>query len=762
MSVELGLGPAGQDYEDIRPLNSKAGMSDLFRAHKKGMNIDVVIKRVQRKVQSNIDEKNESEILKKLKHQYLPQIYDIIPGEDGYLYTVMDLIEGVNLQDYVKKHGPITQKQVHLWGCQLCEAVQYLQEEKEQKPTIIHCDIKPSNVMVTKNGDICLIDFGTSLISHGNMQASAFLTKGYAAPEQHYLARTKRNIRKGYASYVEEAIGAKKAEAAIAEETVLADQEETILAQNGSDETLLAPESASIRSAAAVGCTKTDGEGPQKPDNEGKKRIRISKATDIYAIGATLYYAVTAKRPEESIKDVEPLRALKPAVSDSIIAIIDRAMQKEPEKRFKDATAMLEALHNVDQMDRSYQRYIVQKRLLTAGLGIALLLSISSTAYGFYQMRLERENTYLNIISQAEEAKAGGDYEEGRTLLEKAIQQQPTRPDAYMDLAVLLYQQGQYQAAIDVLADAVQSRNLKLDGMSEAEQGEFYYVQGSCLYESKQYKKAIEALSRAVELSSETTAYYRSLAIALANNDQIEEAQLVLQELAQKGASSSDCDIVSAEIAAMQGQYKTAMTLYKKVFRETDDQQLLSHAYLMAAQLSEDNEDLPEAVSILEQAQKVLATNYSVLQRTMLADLYGQMAIQNPEQKAEYYEKAEKLLLELIESGMGTLATRLNMASVQQAMGNYEKAEQYLLELEQLYPQDYRVEMQLAYLYIDWQGTMDVEKRNYEQALMYYISAKEKYQQALANGQEDQNMAVLTNLISQLQSSGWLEEEQER
>ena len=138
MDIELELGPAGQDYDHIEPLNSKAGMSDLFRAHKKGLDVDVIIKRVRQSVQSEVDEQNEAEILKKVKHQYLPQIYDIIRGKDGYLYTVMDLIHGVNLQDYVQIHGPITQQQAYLWGCQLCEAVEYLQEEKDQK---LLCDV---------------------------------------------------------------------------------------------------------------------------------------------------------------------------------------------------------------------------------------------------------------------------------------------------------------------------------------------------------------------------------------------------------------------------------------------------------------------------------------------------------------------------------------------------------------------------------------------------------------------------------------------
>lgn len=99
----------GSDYENIRPLDAKGGMGDLFRAHKKGLDVEVVIKRIKRKYIGRLDQQNEANILKGLKHQYLPRIYDVIPGEDGCLYTIMDYIPGVDLQQYVKQNGCVPQ-----------------------------------------------------------------------------------------------------------------------------------------------------------------------------------------------------------------------------------------------------------------------------------------------------------------------------------------------------------------------------------------------------------------------------------------------------------------------------------------------------------------------------------------------------------------------------------------------------------------------------------------------------------------------------
>lgn len=63
----------------------------------------------------------------------------------------------------------------------------------------------------------------------------------------------------------------------------------------------------------------------------------ISMATDIYAIGATLYFAVTGRNPEKSLGNVTPLGAHKPQISRSMQTIIVRAMHKQQNKRFRQA-----------------------------------------------------------------------------------------------------------------------------------------------------------------------------------------------------------------------------------------------------------------------------------------------------------------------------------------------------------------------------------------------------------------------------------------
>ena len=74
----------GSDYSNIRPLD-EGGMGEVFLARRKGLDVDVVIKRVKNILLGKLDQTAEANILKNLKHQYLPKIYDIINGKDGYL-----------------------------------------------------------------------------------------------------------------------------------------------------------------------------------------------------------------------------------------------------------------------------------------------------------------------------------------------------------------------------------------------------------------------------------------------------------------------------------------------------------------------------------------------------------------------------------------------------------------------------------------------------------------------------------------------------
>ena len=738
------LGFTNPDYENIRVLNHLGGTGDVFVAHKKGMNLDVVIKRTQLQYQHEINQENESTILKNLKHQYLPRIYDVLYGNDGCIYTVMDLISGQNLQQYVEQNGPVTQKECYRWACQLCEVVQYLHQENSEKPAIIHCDIKPGNVMITNSGDICLIDFNTSLIFRRDKKAVA-VTDGYAAPEQYGTAADAQTTSAPQIPTV--AMPEFAGSATVPMGAQAAGNATVLMEENTRGE----------RTGTAVMPAQSFPSQEQKKTQEPQTDYGpISMATDIYAIGATLYFAVTGHNPEKSLGNVTPLGAHKPKISRSMQTIIVRAMQKQQNKRFRQASEMLRALKNIDQMDRNYKNYQVRKRVITLALAACFAASAYSCYYGTERMRSERENVYLLNLAQAEQAEQNADYNAAQQLLKNAIQQQPGRTDAYLQMAALLYRTGDYQGAIDQLDSAISSGNLIEKSMDSVSVEKLHFIKGNCYIELKDYANAVLELQAAVRLQGAGTESYRSLAIALANAGKLEEAQQELDTLQTKGASSGDCDLVAAEILSLQKNYDQALALYTKVFNEVEDPQLLSHAYLSAANAALNQDDMEKAVHILKQGCQNLPEGQAVLQKEMLADLMMRQAASDKENAEEYYAEAQQLLEELVDSGYDTIATRLNLATVLQALDQYSEAEKVLKDLQEQYPSDYRFDMQMAYLLIDWQGAKQAEQRDYRKAENCYASAVEKYRQAQANGTEDTQMAVLKNLIDQLRTSGWL------
>ena len=692
--------PLGEDYCNITPLK-EGGMGQLYKAYRQGLQIDVVIKRIKAQYIGKINQRAEADILKRLKHQYLPRIYDIINGRDGYLYTVMDYIPGLNMQQYVEQNGPVGQKLAHKWACQLCEVVAYLHE---QKPPIIHCDIKPSNLMVTRSGNICLIDFGMSLLfSDGIMARGA--TSGYAAPEQ-YSQSGKRFPGSVY--------------------RVPSNQP-----------TLLVPE---------------DDPWPFHEE----KHNGVSGRTDIYGIGATLYFMITGHVPEKTLGTVTPVSTYAPKVSKTFRIIIERAMEKQPLDRFPDASQMLEALQDVDLLDSRYQHY----RMIRWGSNLLLCIlftaSVALSIYGGFQLRNERNNLYLSRVSQGETLFQKGNVEQADAVLREAIQSIPGRAEGYLALSYQMYGRGMYRDAFDLIQNALEAGSLKLAGLYEEQAGDLLYIQANCVYEMEDYQSAIALYKEALTYRTDNTAYYRGLALAQARSGNLEEASRTLEMLSDKDPDSLDGFIIRAELALIQGEYQSAYSQYEEISNKTDDPQILSHIYLSGYEALEHLGNLDASINWLSKAVERLGDD-GAIQEEMLAEAYTEKALADPENSVHWYQLAENHFQHVIDLDRGNIQTVLNLAVVMENLEEYEEAENCLLSLMEQYPSDYRVYMRLSFFYADWQSQQPVEVRDYADTLAYYNLALQYYEQAVANGENSDEMLQLEALIEQLRIAGWLE-----
>ncbi len=128
----------------------------------------------------------EADLLIRLKHPALPTVYDFF-SEGADYFLVMEYIAGDDLAVLLQRVGsPFALDKVLPWADQLLGILEYLHE---QKPPILHRDIKPHNLKLNKNGEIILLDFGLAKSASGaNSQSgksSSLGTPGYAPPEQY-------------------------------------------------------------------------------------------------------------------------------------------------------------------------------------------------------------------------------------------------------------------------------------------------------------------------------------------------------------------------------------------------------------------------------------------------------------------------------------------------------------------------------------------------------------------------------------------------
>jgi serine/threonine protein kinase len=131
-----------------------------------------------------MDFRREANLLVQLNHPNLPQVSDFFE-EGTKAYLVMEFIEGKTLEQVLDDaNGPLDEALVMGWALQLCSVLHYLHS---RQPPIIFRDMKPSNVMVTGDNQLKLIDFGIARIFKTSATRDTTLlgSQGYAPLEQY-------------------------------------------------------------------------------------------------------------------------------------------------------------------------------------------------------------------------------------------------------------------------------------------------------------------------------------------------------------------------------------------------------------------------------------------------------------------------------------------------------------------------------------------------------------------------------------------------
>ena len=718
-------------YSDITEIGSGGG-GVIFKAYHQRLQKYVVLKKMRTQVHGILDERMETDILKNLHHEYLPQVFDFLKIEND-VYTVMDFVDGKSFEQLIKEKVLFSNKQILKYTRQLCEVMAYLHK---QKPPVLHGDIKPANIMLKPDDNICLIDFNIAgFLSEGTMVTVGY-SEGYASPEQCQAVQSLENS------------------AFYTKQSVRTSEEKTILQQTPMSAKNDATEALTVMSDYLKEDKTTSPVKQRESITLDNSVIKIDLRADVYSIGATMYHLATGVRPSTEPEKNLPIENIAEGYSNGFSVIINKAMEAEPDRRFANAGEMLQALEKIHKYDRKYKILIIKQEIAYFAMVLFIGVSVLMFFLGEQRMKVEQLEEYDAIITELTIAREN-DSAQFESLYEKACTLMPEKLDAHYQKAVYLTEQCRYEENILFIQENLLNQT-SLSGQDFAD--DTYYLIANCYFELEEYKEAVVYYQAAVERNGQVSQYYGDYAISLVYCGRIDNAEEVLRQGRERGMGSDYVLLVSAEIKSAKGKYDEAIAHFKECIDSTTNQTMKLRAYILCDKTfrkkGDTEEILQESTELLIKATTDVELGDQLLVFERLAQDYIDLAsITGNEQ---YDENALAVLEEIIKHGWDNDTTHMNKAILLQKSGRLREAEAVLNELIGKDADNYIYYKRLAVLEADIQGTIPNEERDYRQFAKYYNTTMDMYKKTRLET-NDVEIQWLQQMYEQLISGGWLE-----
>ena len=336
----------------------------------------------------------EARVTGQLSHPSILPVHEVGRRTDGRLYYTMKLVQGRTLSEAIREAGVLSERLGLLSHfADLCQAIAFAHSNG-----VIHRDIKPANVMIGEFGETVVLDWG--LAKKRGMQ-------DLAEPE------------------MERRLSAMSASAA-AEEAGTMDGD--VLGTPA----YMAPEQAAGRSES------------------------VDERSDVYALGAVLYEVLTGERPYHQVHPMmvcheviegapDPILELEPDAPRDLVAICDRGMQKDPERRYQSAVEIADEIERFQSGRRveayrygpleDFLRFARKHRTVLKMATVCALLVVSLAVVSYVRIFQEkaaaersrdeaieaRQRTeaeqYAYLVAMASDHIAAGNFADAKRLL---------------------------------------------------------------------------------------------------------------------------------------------------------------------------------------------------------------------------------------------------------------------------------------------------------------------------------------------------------
>ena len=172
----------GDRYEILEKIGV-GGMAEVFKGKDHKLNRFVAVKVLKEEFRGNEGFvkkfKEEAQAAARLAHPNIVNVYDV-GDENGIYYIVMELVEGITLKNYIERKGNLTIKEATSIAIQVCAGL-----EVAHNNNIVHRDIKPQNIIISREGKVKVTDFGIAKATTSQTTtANAMGSVHYASPEQ--------------------------------------------------------------------------------------------------------------------------------------------------------------------------------------------------------------------------------------------------------------------------------------------------------------------------------------------------------------------------------------------------------------------------------------------------------------------------------------------------------------------------------------------------------------------------------------------------
>ena len=651
-------------YRILRPLGS-GGIGNIYLAWHENLRKYIIVKRIKEHCVNLVNCRSEADILKELHHMYLPQVYDFVQiGTD--VFTVMDYIPGHDLKYYLDRGQQFDEKQILIWLNQLLEVLEYLHT---RSPKIIHCDIKPANIMITEEGNVCLIDFNISLDGENNKELVG-LSNQFASPEQ---------VRK-------------------------------------------------------ADCKLRYG------SSEG---VPIDGRTDLYSLGADMYYMMTGIMPNARRIDFIPIGMVGNDVnsySDGLTNIVDKAMQENPDRRFKSASKMREAVVHIEKWGNDYRKLTRIGIGLDAAAFMMALVLICTMIIGYGRMKTDEffkaYEAYMSEVRTLYDAEMAADGDE---VTERGNARQ------ILSDGISFLNTGTYQK--------------RFENYEEARSNVLYGVAQASMYLGN-YNQALSYLEEALMYNPENVSINRDLMIVgirCGEKDSVSANELLTE------MDTSEMYLIEAEAAYASGDFEQA---YEKAVLAADSavdsdgenrQEMIQRSALLAADSAGRCGKVLECMDFAVKMAEVSGRFDRIFWLRKAGEL-SVRALDSGEADRNRTEQGISAYEMVRESGYAQLTDLLNLAALYEADGQLINCSSLLTEMYEDAPDEYEIPLRLSSIYYQIENNKTPTKRDYAQTVYYFDAARKICETRGIDWAFDSAMVQMSDIVAQLREKGLVRE----